>query len=475
MTERALVDEADDDAPRSILAIRLMLGCAAVFALLKIVYLVRAVVPVDDATFHVVRGSDTPTYLDASKLSIFSKAFYQAPGPFGFLVLMKLVARNLRALVMVQTLLSIVAWCALAMSVRSAMTTATARLVGFAGVLLTGLAPAFAMWEVATGTESLAITVAVVALALGIRLAVRIDNRTVVAFVAAMVVAAFTHDIDAIIAGGLGLVALGAIVVPRWRHLHLRRLLASALVLLSAAGAETALSNAGRRWYWPVAETLTLRIAASPDGYRWLVAHGMPDDGAVRALQANYFLTYPGFQDNAPAYRALRHWLDAKGRSSYTNYLVSHPKFVLTEPRHSLADQFTPNVAPIATAQHIGADPVMRWLGAVGLPGFRGTLWWAIAAGACFLAAFTDPAARKRRRLGLTIAAIALIVVPHALAVFHGDYLELARHSLTLAVQARVVVWIATAFALDVLVMRCRGRRPSPRASIGDGVATPSM
>ena len=179
----------------------------------------------------------------------------------------------------------------------------------------------------------------------------------------------------------------------------------------------------------------------------WLVSHGMPDDGSVRRLQANYFVTYPGFQDNAADYRTLRHWLDTKGRSSYTEYLVSHPKFVISSPRHSLADQFTPPVAPLAVAQHIGADPVMRGFGWVGLPPFRVTVVWAVLAmvGLGVVAALD----RARRRVCTVIFACGFIVIPHALAVFHGDVLELARHSVSVAVQARVVVSVATAIVID--------------------------
>ena len=428
-------------------------AAAVVFVLLKVVYLVRALRPGANEGLHIILGSDSSTYITTSKLSIFSKGFYEAPGPVGFLVLMKLVARNVRALVIAQTLISIAAWIGLALSVQSAMRTKAARFVGFAGVLATGLAPAFAMYDIALATESLAASLGCVVLALAIRLAVRADRLTVTAFVVAFAAAAFTHDIDALLAGGVGAVALLALLVPRWRAGHWRRLVAVGLVLIAVAGIETELSNAARRWYWPTAETLTYRVAGTPDGYKWLVAHGMPDDGSVHLLQSQgYFLAYQGFQADDPPYHALRHWLDTRGRSTYTRYLLTHPAYVLFEPRHSLAAQLTPNVAGLATAQHIEPDPVMRAIGAVGLPGFRVAIAWAALALAAFgWAVFADP---DRRRVGAVLAFMAIVVVPHAIAVFHGDVFELDRHSLSVALQARVVVWAATAFALDTVLAR---------------------
>ncbi len=432
---------------------------ATLFVVLKIVYLVRALQPGANDGLHVILGSDSGTYVTGAGLSIFSKAFYEAPGPFGFLVLFKLVARNVRALVIAQTLISIAAWIGLALSVQSAMRTNVAKLVGFAGVIATGLAPAFVMYDVAVATESLAISLGCVVLALAVRLAVRADRLTIIAFVVAFAAAAFTHDADALLAGGVGVVALLALAVPRWRAAHMRQLLVVGIVLVVVGGVETELSNAARRWYWPTAETLTYRVAGTPAGYKWLVAHGMPNDGSVHLLQSQgYFLAYQGFQNDDPPYHALRHWLDVKGRSTYTRYLLTHPGYVLFEPRHSLADQFTPNVAALATAQHIRPDPVIRAIGAVGLPGFRITMGWALLAMLALVWALWAERGKwpEHRRIGYTILFMAVIVIPHALAVFHGDVFELGRHSISVALQARVVVWAATAFALDAVLLRRR-------------------
>ena len=430
----------------------------ALFIALKVAYAVRAMLPNDTGGIHAIVGSDTPTYTTASQTSIFSQEFYKAPGPFIFPLMLKLLRRNFRRVIVAQTLISIASWLATALSIRQAMRTSTARWLAYIGVLATGLTPAFIMYDVAIATESLAISSTCVVIALGIRLATKGDHRYVVAFVFALIVAAFVRDINAIIAGSLGLVALAALAVPSWRHAHGVRLTASAAVLIVVGGAAMTLSAAANRSYWPIAETITLRIADDPQAYRWLVNEGMPDDGAVQRLQDNYFLQYPAFQSDDAYYRPLRQWLDDHGQATYTKFLMTHPMFVISKPFEMLADQFTPNLEPIATAQHIRPDPIARTIGRLGLPSFRITAAWAaIATTGLGIALWVGN--RTRRRIGFTILGIGFIVIPHALAAFHGDALELARHSLGAAVQARLFVWAATAYAIDEYITRRRQRQ----------------
>ncbi len=450
---------------------------AALFVALKVIYAIRAMQPAANGGIHVIMGSDSLTYLASSRASVLSKAFFEAPGPFGFLLLLKAVARHLRALVVAQTMISIGAWLGLACSVRAAMRTSVARLIGFAGILVTGLAPSFAIYDAAIATESLAISLACIVIALALRLAVRPDRRTVVAFVVAFVLAGFTRDLDAVLGAAVGVTALITLAVPRWRSAHARPLLVGGLTLVLAASGALALSNAARRWYWPTAETLVLRVAADHAGYRWLVQQGMPDDGTVQRLQSNYYVNSRPFAADRPPYRALRRWLDAHERATYTKYLLTHPGYALTKPRGELAKQFAQNMEPVAAVEHIAPDGFTRAVGSVGLPPFRITVVWALLAGVGLgWALLVD--GPDRRRIGSTIAGMALLVVPHALAAFHGDALEVARHSLSVALQARVLVWAATAFAIDACVVRHRARRDGAAPSDdvrGSGIGAPAL
>ena len=63
-------------------------------------------------------------------------------------------------------------------------------------------------------------------------------------------------------------------------------------------------------------------------------------------------------------------------------------------------------------------------------------------------------ASRPNRRLLLAIGVVAILVVPHYLLVWHGNALEVDRHSLTAAVQLRLVLWIVTASELQLVLDR---------------------
>ena len=57
------------------------------------------------------------------------------------------------------------------------------------------------------------------------------------------------------------------------------------------------------------------------------------------------------------------------------------------------------------------------------------------------------------------IVASGVLVLPHTLAVYHGDALEIARHAVTMVAQERLVVWIATVFVLDQWIHSRRDRK----------------
>src|SRR5439155_888861 len=129
-------------------------------------------------------GPDSAVYIASARAPLWSRRFLAGPGPFGFLLVAKVAARNLPAIVIVQAV------------------------------------------------------VATVALLVAIR--------------------------------------------PTWR----RRGLTIGIAALAFTLAASALSNAADppRWYWPIGETVSIRLLADPGATRYLVAHGFPLDDATRDL-----------------------------------------------------------------------------------------------------------------------------------------------------------------------------------------------
>ncbi len=103
---------------------------------------------------------------------------------------------------------------------------------------------------------------------------------------------------------------------------------------------------------------------------------------------------------------------------------------------------------------HVEVDPVTRRLGALGFAEVPAVafVWTLLAAlGIAGLAWRGVGAQRASARL---VVLLGFTAVPHLLAVYHGDALELGRHSLGVAAQFRVVTWLATAVLIEVALAR---------------------
>src|SRR5262249_23028370 len=139
-------------------------------------------------------GPDSAVYLAAARAPLWDHRFLSGPGPFGFLLLAKLCARNLRAIVLVQTILAVGAWSFLAATISGVVRSNVAKWVGLLGILGLGLAPGVLMWNSMITTESLSMSTLCVAIASGLRLVQRARTRELLWFIAAMAAFAFTRD-----------------------------------------------------------------------------------------------------------------------------------------------------------------------------------------------------------------------------------------------------------------------------------------
>jgi hypothetical protein len=443
----------------------IVLAAAALFVVLRASHAVLAVTRDDMYGAHrprIIFSPDTTVYLQAAKGALFSRQFLEGRGPFGYSLFLKLVASNLRAAVLVQTALSVAAWLYLADQVRRAFTSEAAATVGFLGVLSIGLAPAFMAWDTAVLTECLSIALVCVVIGLAVRLAVNATTATAVAFAVALAAAALVRDVNAFFALGAGLVAAVLLCIPRARAGQAARLVAVAIVCLTSAGLALGLSAASNRSFYATADSIVVHIGGQPDGVHWFIAHGMPNDGSLQLLRQNYALNQTQLFDDAPRLHAFHDWLMQHGSSTYYEYLATHPEWVLRQPLGQLNFLFAPYIDPIARFWGNEPDIVSRTIGHFGMPSLLiGGVWAALAALGVIILILRRRLSAKDRRIAWTTAVIGALVVPHALAVYHGDALEVSRHAVTLAAQARIVVWIATMLLFDHVLQWRRARTGS--------------
>src|SRR5262249_42486074 len=151
---------------------------------------------------------DSALYLAAAHAPVWSRRFLAGPGAFGFLLLAKLSLRNLRAIVIVQTVVAVGAWSFLALTVGGVVRSNVARGVALVGVLALGLARPILQWNAMIVTESLSTSTLCVAIACGLRLVQRGTWRELGWFLAALGAFAFTRDTNALVVGAIGVLAL---------------------------------------------------------------------------------------------------------------------------------------------------------------------------------------------------------------------------------------------------------------------------
>ena len=400
-------------------------------------------------SLRVGYGLDSALYIDAARTPVWSFDFLATPhgGPFLFLVLAKLCLRNLRAIVVVQSLVAAAAWLYLAHTVAMLLRATWVRLAAFSIILLVALSPPVLVWNATIATESLALSLSAVAIALAIRVAAGAGSRSFVALLAVLAALACTRDTNALL---LLVVAAGAAVVALARATVRRRALVLFAVCAIAAVANMGLANKAQRWYYPLTETISARILGSSTATDYFVAHGMPYDASVRKLHANYLQNVDELKVS-PRYARFRTWLREDGRTTYASFLVRHPDWTFAKPFTDRQRLLSPEL-PYGRLYHVEPRGPFRVIGALAFPANEVLVEVWIAA--AFVTAVVLWRLRNRRRAVLTLIVLAALVVPAFLAAWHGDVFEADRHSLGAAVQLRIVLWVFTALALDAAISR---------------------
>lgn len=394
-------------------------------------------------------GSDSLIYLTGAKAPIWSASFLKSP-PFLFTLLAKLCLRNLRAIVIVQSAIAVGAWLFLAATLASKLRAPAVRGLAFVFILFLGLSPPILLWNATIATESLSVSVLCIAIATWIRLADGAGRGGFIAFVVALVALALTRDTNAYVLLVVG--AIAVVVAAVRRDVRWRGLAVAAVCVVTGLGTIAASNHAGR-WFDPLNETISLRLLSSPEATRYLVAHGMPLDANVRRLNAPHM--YPFLRNDlhsAPKYAAYRNWVRARGRTTYVTFLLTHPGSDLSGPFKDRDRLLAPELRDYGWLSYDEPRGPFTIAGSLGFPGspVLVEVWIGLAA----IAAGALARRRDRRSLLTAAALLALVIVPHYLVVWHGDALEIDRHSLGAAVQLRIVLWVITALALDAVLAR---------------------
>ncbi len=391
--------------------------------------------------------------------------------------------------VVAQVVISIGAWLVLATVLAVLLQTTVARYAAFISILLLSLTTQVITWDVAILSESLAISIGVLAVAAWLRLASRPTVIVAVAVVAStgawVLMRPYQYALPVALAVVCGLWA--------WRRPADRKLtlgVAGGLLLIALVSLVISPRiNEGYRQrdgygvtYFTEAfgQNFFKRYLADPETAAWFRERGMPDPSGLGPPSTTPNQAVDDYQDWHPFFAQLRQrpdwqqWLDEEAQGAIIEYSLAHRGEVIGQ----FVDQLPRMVRSPWTAEYGPPvdvlPPPLDWLF---FAGSATSLWWgdfvlwlAVVGGLGALVV----ARRARPSPPLLWVGGLLIGVAAALAfqVWIGSAYEFVRHAVPSTHLARVGLIILAAGLLDALLVATlpQERSDTPLASDAEPV-----
>jgi len=333
-----------------------------------------------------------------------------------------------------QVAISAIAFVVLAAAVASTVTDRRVR-VGVAGVVLAlGVTPRVTVWDGVMLSESLAISMTALLLAVVVRWRALPGSVIVAAFIGWV----FVRDAHAV----LGVAVAACLGVLLWRE---RRRATAVAVAVVALWGVAATQNDRYVEGFNVTANVAHRIARDPGHLVWFERHGMPSvDTTVTSTPEGLAL-----QGELNSDETFQDWAAGPGATTYARFLATHPGFTLSGLAYLVADDDV--IAEAMFDQPFGTytDPNAQWLSVL-WPN-EGSIWMTTSA-VVGLAGVALLVGRRDRRWMLPAALIAS-TIPHALLVYHGAPIEIARHATVMNLVLVVGCVMAISAAVDLLLV----------------------
>lgn len=326
-----------------------------------------------------------------------------------------------RATIALHAVVSALAFLALAVSIASTIHRQVVRVGVMAVVLLIGMTPRVVAWDAVALSESLAISLTMLLIAVAVRW------RTVPgwAIVAVFVGWVFVRDAHALIGAAVAV----PMVVAAVRHR--RRAVAVAVVVVSVWGVAATQNNRYVEGFNAMSFA-AFKVAPHDDRFDWFVEHGMPafDRTNSRHDLRDELMTDPAFME----------WAEHDGTATVARWLLANPGYVASAVPHLLTDD------PLNLESAVDRPRLMRQLDHSTPVELYDDLAPVVVV--LSLIALAGAVLVRDRRWWLP-GLLALSAIPHTAMIYHAVPLELARHGLVMTITLLVsLVWML-ALTLD--------------------------
>ena len=395
------------------------------------------------------------TYYAVARLTPFRPSFYFAPRPIVYPAFIWAFGRSSQLIVLAQTLVYCAAVGYLGTTAWRLIRHRVIASLAIAGIVLIAIESRFALWTTQILSESLGISLGLLAIAAWWRASAEPTKRRVTwawVWTIAWLLERDSHTLPVLvvvvpIAAGIGL----------WAH-HLtrqvrRQLIAGAIVAVVACGyVYVAQSSSGRDRY-SVEDNIGTRVLPDPSLRRWFVQGGMPVNSALDGRKGKSAFDDDRAFDTDPDLARFHKWVEGPGsRLMLESFVLRAPDYY-----HLLAKQWTTILSDNNDAYDgysVRHRLPQRYPLQLGGPdtsnGLKG--WLLVAVGTLAVAG----AVSKRKGPLLFAAGGLLTVLVDLYLTFAGDSLEVGRHLVGPLDRLSVMLVISIAIGADA-IWRMRG------------------
>jgi hypothetical protein len=397
-----------------------------------------------------VNPGRTDTYYAVARLTPFRPRFYWAPRPIVYPTFLWLLGRSSHLVVIGQTLAYCAALGLLCFMTRTLLKT---RLIANAAVVLIVLVAVearFAVWNTQILSESLGITLGIVAIAAWWRVAVAPSPRAVTWAWASTLVWLLERDAHTVPVAVVlvPVTATVAIVGRRLTRDVRRRLLAGAGVALVACAYVFVSQKVSERNQYPFDNNIGMRVLEQPPLTTWFVEGGMPLDAALAGRRGKSAFDDNRFFVDDPSLARYRRWADGPGsRRMLVSLAVRAPdwyrmldkqwKAILAEDYAAYDGYGVRHRLPTRLPLQVGGPATPR-----------GLAIWLLLAGVMLSLAFLFS-----KRIGAVLFAATglLVALVDVYCSFAGDAFEVGRHLAGPLSRLMVMLVVSIAVGLDAI------------------------
>jgi hypothetical protein len=442
-----------------------------------VIFLSYLRIKLDYAQFNGGRAfRDTSTYVQTAMQPITSSSFWIGERSFTLPLVYKILhidlnnftqANRLKVVDSFQTWLSIISWTALALALALSFRQPWLSGLAFALALFFSLNLEISIWDSLLLSESVSFSLFALLLAAWIGMGLLPSKWqagwmgwTFLASIAVITILySFTRDTNLyFVVVGAGVLLLISIfmrtivAIPR-KYVYAYTIFALALFIF-----QTATVQAGNRWEIHIYDHLALRILPNPQVRQYYVDAGLPVTPDLMAITNMLGYQYHDYLDFDPRMAPVRAWIQASGRATFLNYMLSHPSQTFFEPIRQISHLVNGSNLEYRYPRYAlqPVPPSISQLNEQFYPHQAFILW--LTGALILIGLFLDwRNPETHRQAWWVLAAIAFSMYPLMLIVWNGNPLEIERHAAQIGIQYRfgglvailmILAWVEQAIQL---------------------------